>query len=129
MSTSARRVTVTGPRAPQTCWARYDELAAWPRWGPQITGVEAPATRLALGLSGVIRVAGGLRVRFTVTAVDRPAMTWSWIARVGPVVLDLHHGIVAHRSGSRATLTVQGPSLVVSAYAPLAWLALWRLVH
>lgn len=129
MSAAVRRLAVTGPAAPRTCWDRYDELARWPQWAPEITGVEAPGTRLAVGLSGVVLVLGGLRLPFTVTAVDRSQMTWSWMARLGLISLNLHHTVEPDSAGTRATLTIEGPAVVVTAYAPLARFALGRLVR
>lgn len=128
MRTVVRVLEVSGPLPPTTCWRRYDELAQWAEWAPQIVSVQAPANRLAVGLSGVVRVTGGLTVPFTVTEVDPSALTWSWIARLGPIPLSLHHGIHLSSEGTRASLAIEGPAAVVLTYAPLARLALWRLV-
>ena len=125
---AVRRVQVTGPARAVVVWERYAELDAWPTWAPQIRGVDADGARLAVGRTGVVRAVGGVRVRFVVTAVDEHARRWSWIARVGPLTLALHHDVTATPSGTRAGLVLEGPAPLVTAYAPLTRLALARLV-
>jgi hypothetical protein len=129
MSSAVRRVEVTGRARPATAWERYADLARWPTWAPQIRRVEADGPRLAVGRTGTVHVVGGLRVPFVVTAVDDGLMTWSWIARVGPVALTLHHDLVPAGSGTTAGLAVEGPGLVVATYGPLTRAPLTRLVH
>ena len=129
MGSSLRRVEVTGAVRPDEAWRRYRELAAWSSWAPQIAGVEADGDTLAVGRQGTVRVLGGLRVPFVVTAVDPSSRTWSWIASLGPVRLTLHHDVLPDPRGTRAGLTLEGPGLLVAAYAPLSRLALARLVR
>ncbi len=128
VASRVRRVEVTGPARPEVAWERYADLAAWPAWAPQIRAVEADGERLARGRSGVVRVPGGLAVRFVVTAVDEPGTRWSWIAWVGPLALTLHHDLTATPAGTCAGLVLEGPAVVVAAYAPLTRVALARLV-
>ena len=125
---AVRRVDVTGTARPAVAWERYADLDAWATWAPQIRGVEADGTRLAVGRHGVVRALGGLRVRFVVTAVDERSLRWSWIARIGPVSLSLHHEVAPDPRGTRAGLVLEGPGPVVAAYAPLTRIALARLV-
>ena len=125
---AVRRIEVSGTARTVVAWERYADLGAWPTWAPQIRAVEADGARLAPGRSGVVRTLGGLRVPFVVTDVDAHAMTWSWIARLGPLSLTLHHALVAEPPGTRAGLVLEGPAPVVAAYAPLTRLALARLV-
>lgn len=125
---AVRQVEVTGPARAVVAWERYAVLDAWTSWAPQIRAVEATGPRLERGLTGVVRVVGGLRVPFVVTAVDERSMRWSWIARVGPVVLTLHHVVAPGPSGTVAGLVLEGPAPLVAAYAPLTRLALARLV-
>lgn len=128
MGQTVRTVATTGPLDPTTCWQRYYELDRWAQWAPQIAGVEAAGDVLALGLTGSVKVTGGLPVPFVVTSVDVAARRWSWIARPLGITLGLTHTVEAHPKGTRATLVVEGPALVVTAYAPLGFLALRRLV-
>ena len=128
---TVRRVEVSGSARPVVAWERYAVLDAWSSWAPQIRGVDADGTRLVRGLTGEVRVVGGLRVPFVVTDVDERAMRWSWIARVGPVVLTLHHDVAPARRGRQGTvagLVLEGATPLVAAYAPLTRLALARLV-
>ena len=128
MGGATRRVEVTGRARPDVVWERFADLDAWPTWAPQIRAVEADGRRLAVGRSGTVHVVGGLRVPFVVTAVDGGARTWSWIARVGPVALTLHHDLSPAAGGTRAGLVLEGPALVLAAYAPLTRAPLVRLV-
>ena len=130
MSGSVGRVEVTGPAPRAVAWERYADLDAWPTWAPQIRSVETDGRRLATGRSGTVHVLGGLRVPFVVTAVDAGRMTWSWIARLGPVALTLHHDLdPAPDGGTVAGLTLEGPALLVAAYGPLTRAPLTRLLR
>ena len=69
---------------------------------------------------------------FEVREVDEPTRTWTWRVRLAPgglVRLHLEHGVEAHEDGSATWLHVTGPAPVVLAYAPLARLAMTRLVR
>ena len=124
-----------GPLAPDVVWRRYARFDRWPTWSPQIRRVEVGEDELAPGVRGVVRGPLGLAVEFTVDHVDEDARTWSWtVSPVGPVRLPgvrlhLHHAVVAlPEGGSLTTLDVSGPTAVVMAYAPVALVALHRLV-
>ncbi len=129
LGATVRHVEAVGPAAPEVAWERYDDLTAWPDWAPQITDVDASGRRLELGVRGAVRVVGGLTVPFVVTGVDRAARRWSWIARPLGIALTLNHTVQTHPDGTRATLSIEGPTVVVTAYAPFATVALGRLVH
>ncbi len=126
---SVRRLTAEGPAPAGVTWERYAEIARWPDWSPQIVGVEADAERIARGVTGTVHAFGGLRLRFTVTDVDPVGRRWSWLVRLGPVRMNLHHEVHAVPGGGSGTsLVLEGPAPVVTGYAPLAWVALQRLV-
>ncbi len=61
-------------------------------------------------------------------AVDEAAREWTWEARLGPLRLRLEHGVTAHPAGSATWLRVHGPLPVIMGYAPVARIALGRLV-
>ncbi len=121
-----------GSASVATAWERYADPALWPTWAPQIQDVETDTERLTPGGSGVVRAGvtprPTLGIPFTVLAVDEPARQWSWRARVGPATLLLEHGVTPHDGGASTWLRVHGPLPVVLGYAPVAWLALTRLV-
>jgi hypothetical protein len=124
---AVRRIEARGPAPVAEVWDRYTTLARWPEWSPQISRVEASADQLALGVRGTVYAVGVLPLPFTVTSCRPGERTWSWQVRLGPVVLELDHAVHPAGSGSRTTLSLTGPALVVMAYAPLAQLALRRL--
>ena len=128
MTSSLRRVEVRGPVGAVVAWERYADLDAWPTWAPQIRTVEADGRRLTVGRTGTVHVIGGLRVPFVVTAVDQLRLTWSWIARLGPITLTLHHDLQRVSEGTTAGLVLEGPTLLVAAYGPLTRAPLTRLV-
>jgi hypothetical protein len=121
-----------GQTSPELAWQRYDELALWSTWAPQIQRVVASTDRLAPGTTGTVHAGllprPTLPVPFEVLDVDRDARRWSWRVRLGPLRLDLEHGVDAEGTGSSTYLRVDGPAPVVLVYAPLARLALSRLV-
>jgi uncharacterized protein YndB with AHSA1/START domain len=128
------RLEARGDASPDTVWDRYAEPAQWPRWSPQIRRVDVDGAREGLmpGMTGRVFSYGPLPVRFTVTAVHQEARTWSWAVDLGPLHLELDHSVApadrADGRGSVAALTLRGPWPVLVAYAPLAQLALGRLV-
>ena len=65
---------------------------------------------------------------FRVLSVDESAREWAWQARLGPLRLHLEHGVTAHLTGSSTWLRVHGPLPLILAYAPVARMALTRLV-
>ncbi len=113
-------------------WERYADPGLWATWAPQIQRVETDMERLVAGGSGTVRA--GLRswptlgVPFEVLEVDESAMEWSWRAHLGPVRLHLEHGVIPYPTGSSTWLRVHGPLPVVLGYAPVARLALNKLV-
>jgi hypothetical protein len=113
-------------------WERYADPALWKTWAPQIQGVDTAMQRLEAGGTGTVRAGllprPTLGIPFEVLAVDETAMEWEWVASLGPLRLRLEHGVTAHPSGSATWLRVHGPLPVVLAYAPVARLALGRLV-
>ncbi len=119
-----------GPADPEAAWERYADTRLWSTWSPQISRVELEGAddRIAAGRRGRVIAIGGLPVPFEVTAVDEDAMTWSWRVRIGPVGVRLDHGVAAHAGGTRTTLDLHGFLPVVASYAPVAQLALRRLV-
>jgi hypothetical protein len=122
-------VAATGPAAPRTAWDRYADLDRWPTWSPQIRRVEAPVRSLQTGLAGRVVGPAGLRVGFAVLDVDAAAMRWTWRAGVGPVRIQLDHGLDEQDGGTRAWVVVHAPPALVAPYLPLAWYALHRLVR
>ncbi|MFN8188893.1 MAG: SRPBCC family protein [Nocardioidaceae bacterium] len=133
------RLSAQGAAAAEVVWERYASLDLWPTWSPQIRRVDAAATRLAAGLEGRVHGPAGVAVEFVVTAVDESARTWTWrIIAVGrpplrmPMPLQLAHAVAGSASGTTTTLTLSGPvraAPVIAAYAPVARLALGRLVR
>ena len=126
------RVTLhaTGPVAPAEAWERYAQPARWPTWAPQILGVQVPEPRLTAGLQGRVRGPVGLTLPFVVESVDEAARRWSWTVSAGPVRLHLLHWVTEGPDGGSTTgLRITGPLPVVVGYAPLAQLAIGRLVR
>ncbi|MGY1777466.1 SRPBCC family protein [Geodermatophilus sp. SYSU D00804] len=120
----------TGPVSPAEAWERYARPARWPQWAPQITGVEVPGPRLAAGVSGRVRGPVGVTLPFVVESVDEAARQWAWTVSAGPVRLHLLHWVADGPDGGSTTgLRISGPAPVVVGYAPLAQLAIGRLVR
>ena len=134
------RLRAQGTATVEQVWERYARPDAWATWSPQITSVQADGARIVAGMRGTVRGPLRLPVRFLITAVDDELMTWSWKVHVGPVALTLHHSVTARATaapvgalvdqpgGSSTTLDLAGPAPIVLGYAPLAQLALRKLV-
>ena len=111
----------------ELAWRRYDELALWSTWSPQVQSVEADGERLRAGLTGDVIGPLGVRVPFRVTFVGELEWTWQVQLPVG-VRVDLHHAVTATTKGSATLLRATGPVPLVLGYVPLAQVALHRLV-
>lgn len=126
-------VSARGTAPAELAWERYARPALWSTWSPQIWRVESSADRIAPGVTGTVRAVGGVPFRFTVLDVDEVARVWSWRVLVGPVTLTLDHAVRPDASrapdGSATDVRVDGPAPIVLAYAPIARLALGRLVR
>jgi hypothetical protein len=129
---STIRLEAHGPAPESLAWERYADPGLWSTWAPQIQRVETVLSRLEAGGTGTVRAGllprPTIGVPFTVLAVDETAHEWSWEARLGPLRLRLEHGVDAHPDGSSTWLRVHGPLPVLLGYAPVARLALGRLV-
>jgi hypothetical protein len=120
----------TGPETPGEVWERYAVPARWPKWAPQITAVDVPAPRLVAGVRGRVRGPAGVVLPFVVDAVDEAARQWAWTVSLGPVRLHLLHWVAEGPDGGSTTgLRLDGPAPLVLGYAPLARVAIGRLVH
>jgi hypothetical protein len=124
-----RGLTATGALHPHAVWERYATPSEWRSWAPQIVRVECAHDRLATGLSGRVHGLFGVTADFEVLTVDEDRRTWSWRVRSGPVTLRLHHAVLAVATGTQTNLEIEGPAVVVLPYAPVAQVALRRLVR
>ena len=129
-------VRVEGDAPVDLAWERYADPSLWSTWSPQIQRVDTAATRLTAGATGTVRAGllphPTLPVPFEVLEVDEAARTWTWRVRMDPfglVRLHLEHGVEAHAGGSATWLRVTGAAPVVLGYAPVARLAMTRLVR
>ena len=105
-------------------WERYADPTRWHEWAPQIREVRADG-RLRPGLRGEVVGPAGVRARFEVETVDAARGRWSWTVALGPVRIRIEHEV----GDGVAVLVLQGPAPVVAGYAPVARLALQRLVR
>lgn len=120
----------TGTVEPAEAWDRYAVFARWPEWSPQITGVDVDADRIAQGVTGRVRGPLGLALPFLVDEADEASRRWTWSVFAGPVRLQLTHWISpGPDDGTTTGLRVHGAAPLVAGYAPLALLALQRLVR
>jgi hypothetical protein len=119
----------TGPVDPAEAWDRYLHPARWAEWSPQIRRTDATAARIAQGVSGRVHDPIGTSVPFVVDEVSDAGRRWAWQVVVGPTRLRLEHWISpGPDGGSTAGLRISGFAPLVVGYAPLALLALKRLV-
>lgn len=126
------RIEASGPRPVDDTWEQYTRTDAWSEWAPQIRSVRGVSGHVRAGDRGVVHGPFPVRVPFTIVSVDAAAHRWTWRVGVGPLGVVLDHGVDADPAGttggSVAWADVHAPRLLVRAYAPLARLALRRLV-
>lgn len=119
------RVTATGAATPDEVWRRYVTPELWPTWAPQLRRVTCPDATIRPGSTGTAHGAALVRVPFDILTVDDAERTWSW--RVGrPIGITMRHGVDDDQQGTSAWVEIP---LALFAYAPLAQLALRRLVR
>jgi hypothetical protein len=130
MLSGSLRLSATGPVHPDEVWDRYTRPARWPGWSPHLREVDYPQAVVQPGTTGRVTGVGGLVAVFRIDAVDHEARTWSWSVRSGPLRLSFDHGVEPAEgdSGSTAWLVTHALWPVAVGYAPLARLALGRLV-
>jgi hypothetical protein len=122
-------VSASGPSDVDRAWQRYIHPAQWPDWSPQIKSVESTDEVIRTGTTGTVHGYLGLSVNFTVLGVDGDTHSWSWRVQAPlGVRLTLHHRLQRILGGTRTTLLIDGFAPVVLGYAPLAIIALRRLV-
>ena len=105
-------------------WSAYADTSRWASWAPQIRRVD-PQGPLEEGMQGVVEGPFGVRARFEMTVVDEAERQWTWRVQVGPARLTIDHGV----TDGLTAVEIDGPAALVHAYAPVARLALTRLVH
>lgn len=122
-----------GPASEDVVWERYVDPGQWSTWAPQIQRVSASTQRLVAGTTGTVHAGllprPTLSVAFEVLTLDEARHEWTWRAHVGPIGLRLEHGVRSRGDGTETWLRVHGPLPIVLAYAPVARLALSRLVR
>ena len=122
-------VEASGAADPETVWYRYVHPARWHEWSPQISSVDYPAPTIAAGGRGTVHGPFGVGVAFEILRVDHDKRCWAWRVTVAGITLVLGHDVFAQASGSSTTLDITGPAPVVIGYAPIARIALGRLVR
>jgi hypothetical protein len=105
-------------------WSSYANTSRWSTWAPQIRRVE-PLGALETGMRGKVEGPFWTTARFEVTAVDEAAGLWTWRVQVGPARLTIDHEV----ADGLAAVEIDGPPPLVYAYAPVARIALARLVR
>ena len=135
-------VRATGPARPAAVWDKYVRPKRWSEWSPQIRSVDYPEEIITAGSTGVVHGPCGVAVRFEIDEVDQVSRQWSWRVEVAGIAMTLGHSVMPHESttggsatstnddgGTTTTLVIEGPAPVVLGYAPLARIALERLVR
>ncbi len=120
---STLRLRARGPASKYEIWSRYRDPQRWPEWSPHVSEVRADGP-LRPGLEGQVVGRLGVTASFEVLEVDEDAMRWTWAVRSGPIRLQIEHEVEEGSAG----LVISGPAAAVFAYAPVARLALRRLV-
>lgn len=114
--------TIAAP--PSAVWDILVDLAAWPAWGPSITGaqLDGASDTLTLGSTGHVTTAVGLTLPFVVTEFESRRL-WAW--NVAGVTATRHR-VDAIGTDSRVVFEVP---LWAAAYAAVCALALRRIEH
>jgi len=99
MSPSVSRLVRADPAA---AWDVLARTAAWPDWGPSVSGVDPVDAVVTPGLTGRVRTPVGLWLPFRVTSAE-VGRSWSWSVAGVPAT---GHTITAEPGGCRIAFTV-----------------------
>ena len=104
--------------------------------------MDYPGEIIAAGGTGMVHGPCGVSVRFEIVEVDQDARRWNWRVKVAGIAMTLGHSVSPQESGAGGsastgtggggtitTLVIDGPAPVVVGYAPIARIALERLVR
>ena len=122
-------IGATGPADPQVVWDRYVHPDRWSEWSPQITAVNYPADEISDGGRGTVNGPCGIGLDFEILHVDSENRCWTWRVKPVGVELVMTHAVLAQDGGTRTTLEIHGPLPIIVGYAPIARIALGRLVR
>lgn len=122
-------LSATGDRPFAEVWESYVHPALWPTWAPQIRSVRCDDDVITSASRGVVHGPVLLRVPFTVESVDHGEHRWAWRVGVGPLGVRMEHGVEETSDGVRAWARIHLPAALALPYAPVAHLALRRLVR
>ena len=122
-------ISATGDRPLDDAWDHYVRPALWSTWAPQIRGVSCADDVIVAGSRGVVRGPLVVRVPFVVESVDHEGHRWTWRAGFGPLGVRMDHGVEETSNGVRAWARLHLPAPIAMPYAPIARLALRRLVR
>lgn len=109
---------IPGPVA--TVWRILTHVAAWPEWGPTVSGATVPSGVLRADSRGTVRTVVGPALPFTVTRFEEQQV-WAW--SVVGIPATSHH-IRPTPDGCVVTFTVP---LWAPLYLPVCALALRRI--
>src|SRR4051794_31055875 len=113
MNTLLARATRTSTAPAGDFYDRWIDHASWPEWDPDTEWcrIDGPAV---VGTTGTMKPKGGPRVKFTITAAERPGV-YTDVSRLVGARLTFTHTAVEAGEGTElvARASVQGP---------LAWL-------
>lgn len=102
-------------------WRLLTDTEAWPRWGPSVRAVDAPARFIDAGMRGRVQTVAGLWLPFEVTAWE-PGRSWSW--RVAGVAATGHRVVPVDLRACQVEFTVPAWAPF---YLPVCAAALRRL--
>ena len=122
-------VSAKGAASPEEVWARYTQPERWPTWAPHMKRAIYPYPRIVEGTFGRVYAYGGFSLPFSIDALDADGWTWGWSVYVAGQRIELKHGVVAGASHTRAWVSIGLPLPIALGYAPIAKLALRRLVR
>lgn len=104
-------------------------VSEWPSWSPQITKVTGINGSICAGDQGIVVGPLGITIPFTIVEVDEEALRWTWRVSVGPLKIQMVHGVNPANNGSRAWVRIMLPAPIALGYAPFAALALHKLTR
>lgn len=125
------RVEAVGDAPIEKVWRRYTEPDLWAFWAPQIRKVTSTGEAgrpIRPGDRGRVLGPAGIRVPFLILAVDDQDRTWRWRVGLRRLSVTMDHGVEDNHGSTRAWVRIHLPGPVAWPYAPVARLALTRLV-
>jgi uncharacterized membrane protein len=105
---------------PEVVWAVMRDVERWPEWTPTVTSIKLPDSGpLQVGSRAIIRQPKLPTAKWSVTELDAPSRSFTWVSPGPGVRVIARHWVEARGAGSQATLSLRFAGALARIFAYL----------